>query len=37
MTELEWFAFVILPLGISVFGALFAVLMVVIIKRGDRR
>jgi hypothetical protein len=37
MTELQWFAFVILPIGVTVFGALVAVVGVKLIERADRR
>jgi hypothetical protein len=37
MTDLQWFAFVILPIGVTVFGALLAVVGVKLINHADRR
>ena len=37
MTDLQWFAFVILPIGVTVFGALLAVVGVKLINQADHR
>ena len=37
MTDLQWFAFVYLPLGVCVFGAALAVIGVKLIELADRR
>jgi hypothetical protein len=37
MTELQWFAFVYLPIGVTIFGALVALVGVQLIERADRR
>jgi hypothetical protein len=37
MTDLQWFAFVYLPIGVCVFGALLAVVGVKLINLADRR
>jgi hypothetical protein len=37
MTELQWFAFVILPIAVTVFGAALAWGGVKLIDRADRR
>jgi hypothetical protein len=37
MTDLQWFAFVYLPLGVTVFGALLAVVGLTLIDIADRR
>ena len=37
MTDLQWFAFVILPICIGVFGAMVAVVGVKLINHADRR
>ena len=37
MTDLQWFAFVVLPIGVTVFGALLAAAGVGLINRADRR
>ena len=38
MTELQWFAFVYLPVGVTIFGALIALVGVgLLIERADRR
>ena len=36
-TELQWFAFVYLPVGVTIFGALFALVGVQLIERADCR
>jgi len=37
VTDLQWFAFVILPICIGVFGAMVAVVAVKLINHADRR
>ena len=37
MTDLQWFAFVVLPVRVTVFGALLAAAGVGLINRADRR
>jgi hypothetical protein len=37
MTDLQWFAFVYLPLGVCVFGALIAAIGVGLIEATERR
>jgi hypothetical protein len=37
MTEIEWFAFVILPLGVAAFGVVVAAVGVKLIDRADHR
>jgi hypothetical protein len=36
MTDLQWFAFVILPVGVTVFGGLLALLGIKLIDLADR-
>jgi hypothetical protein len=36
MTDLQWFAFVILPIAVTVFGAVLAMVGVKLIDRADR-
>jgi hypothetical protein len=37
MTDLQWFAFVILPIGVTLFGTMLAVVGIKLIDRADRR
>lgn len=37
MTNLQWFAFVWLPIGVTVFGGLLALVGVRLIERADKR
>jgi hypothetical protein len=37
MTDVQWFAFVYLPIGVTMFGALLAVVGVKLIELADRR
>ena len=36
MSALQWFAFVYLPIGVTIFGALLALVGVKLIERADR-
>lgn len=37
MTDIQWFAFVILPLGVSILGTLLAGIVYALIQRADRK